>query len=279
MPHRPLLPRIALALIGLGAIVQAGACLDFDRLVVGAASNGGGDPDVVAGDADASSFVDVADADAQTPPQRLFLRGTAQAGPINGSTPLVLPVPPGIQPGDLMLLALASSEMQATAVFMTDGGANEWTHRFALTPKCETGANGTFSVRSRVARANEEPILQLTFDGPSYTERATAILSVWAGTDPSFPIDTEIFAATNDLVAPELVTTAPNAQLVGLFTNARGEGATWIAPAGMTTRASTGLLALFEEPLEAPGPTGSRSALSSGPICGAAAMLALRPSP
>lgn len=263
--------------MGLGAIVQAGACLDFDSLVVGA-SDAGDAPDVVAEDVDAADEPDTQSA------RRVFLRGTAQAGPVPGSTQLILPVPPGIQPGDLMLLALASSEPQAAAEFTTDGGANEWMPRFNLTPECDPakykGSVGTFALRSKVARPNEEPTLRLTFDSPSTAERATAILSVWGGTDPSSPVDTEIFAAAHDLVAPELVTTAPNAQLVGLFTSTKGEGSTWIAPAGMTTRASTGLLALFEEPLEAPGPTGQRSALSNASlVCGAVAMLALRPSP
>ncbi len=278
MPYRPTLaPRIAFVLIGLAALVQAGACLDFDGLAGGAAPFDAG-PDVIA---EVDGSVDAGEPDA--PPRRIVLRGTAQAGPVEGTMPLVLALPPGIQPGDVMLLALVSSSTSAVPVFTPDAGAPEWVSRFTINARCKPDAGpatmGTFTVQSKVATSGEGSVLSVLFDVPSSTkDRAAAILSVWGGTDPTSPIDTEFFAGTDDLVAPGLATTVPNAQLAAFFVNPTTGGAVWTAPAGMTTRASTGYLALFDEPLGAPGPTGPRRPQTTATeICGAAAMLALRP--
>lgn len=184
-----------------------------------------------------------------------------------------------------MLLALASSSSSAVPVFTTDAGTTQWVPRFSLKAQCKPDASsqttGTFTVQSKLATADEGSVLSVTFDVPSSTvDRAAAILSVWGGTDPTSPIDTEVFAGTDDLVAPGLATTIPNAQLTAFFVNTKAGGAVWTAPEGMTARASTGFLALFDEPLEAPGPTGPRAVRTTATeICGASAMLALRPSP
>lgn len=284
MPSRPLLPRVALPVVALGALLQAIACLDFDNLVDGDASTYDPPTDGGSEAADTSTIGDAV-VDANEPSaSRIVLHGKAQAGPIAAENPLVLPLPPGTRAGDLMLLALSSEKSPDKATFSSDGGADAWPIRFSLLAQCSSGAtNGRLQIRTKRVTADEEAVLSVVFDDTTKaTERSSAILTVWRGTDPTSPIDSEVFVSTYRLIAPELDVTAPDAQLLALYFNAMGAGAgaSWTAPPGMVLRASTGQLAVFDQPLSVPGATGSRAAQTSAPdVCGAAAMLALRPTP
>ncbi len=110
---------------------------------------------------------------------------------------------------------------------------------------------------------------------------ASMALIAYRGARAAQAIDASVYAVSNGnpFVAPSVSPTRPNTRLVTLFINDSGSGASWTAPSGMTKHADTGLVAIFDALVPAPGVTGTRSATCTVPGGGVVATIAVAPAP
>jgi hypothetical protein len=101
----------------------------------------------------------------------------------------------------------------------------------------------------------------ITGSGP-----ANGALVVYSGVNPTAPIDVDTgssMVSGNPFAIPPLTTTNPGDILLASLTNVNGAGATWTAPTGMRTVASTGNIGIFDGIQVVAGPVPSKAATST----------------
>ncbi|MEK7765146.1 MAG: hypothetical protein AAB368_02810, partial [bacterium] len=189
----------------------------------------------------------------------------APAVPSSNANPeaqLVLNVPAGIQNGDVMIAAVAESDLGAIAVTAPAG----WN----LIGRTDNGTDISLLVYWRTANA-EPPSYLWTFGA---AVRANGGIVAYTGVDPVNPIDDQAAVTTGsgtNHTAPSLVTSVDNDMLVGVFTLSMGTS--WTAGVmneridvtnggGGVGFKPTTLVA--DEPFGAAGVTGPRTATSAG---------------
>jgi len=180
---------------------------------------------------------------------------------------VTIDVPAAVREGDLLWLALYASVQDVT--LSPPAG---WT------PLADLTGVGIYHVfwLHRTAGASEPGSATFGF-GTNVVH--SAILAAYANVTAGDPLDGQVVANVvgNPFTAASFTTTVPNTLLVLTVANEAGDGETWTAPAGMTMRADTGVLALFDAPAPDAGPTGPREATCSLGGEGSVAFVALEP--
>jgi hypothetical protein len=214
---------------------------------------------------------------------QVVLRASSTASTSAPSTSFTLPTPAGVQPGDLML---------ASVVFRLGGemsiaGPAGWTLVRRDSGSTGGGTSLSQAVYFKFAAVGEPSSHSWTLS--SMTGASGGIVA-FSGIDPASPIDAHSGRYRNypkSLIAPSLVTTAPNEVLVGFY--GISTNAFMIEPpSGMTERletATTGTAYEYQTATEAaeglmaaPGSTGDRTAIASDrPSGGIGQLFALRP--
>ena len=192
-----------------------------------------------------------------------------------GATTLVISKPPGVVEGDFLL---AGVTVRDNPTITAPGG---WT----LVRKDPVLATAiTQAIYYKFAGSSEPPTYTWTF---SSSQKASGGILAYTGVDDTMPIDTSNGATGTgmSMTAPGVVTTVPDAMLVGFFGIARATGIS--PPSGMAERyeePSTGGMAdtrttseAADVPQPIPGPTGNKTATAAQGADWVAQLVALRP--
>jgi hypothetical protein len=205
-------------------------------------------------------------------PTAVVFRSSASAG-TSGATTLAIPTPAGVQPGDVLVGAIA---VRGNPTVVPPAG---WTLLL------NTRGGNTMRELSfvHVVGGSEPPISTWTF---SSSQAAAGGIAAYVGVDPLDPVDVlggQANASSIQVTAPSVTTTGNARLLVGIF----GIGvATALAPpstmlerieVAMGSGRRTVALAMTEEPLATPGATGTRIAVAGVAGVNVGQVLALRP--
>lgn len=211
--------------------------------------------------------------------------GTSSIGPL--STPygraVTVPIPAGAREGDTLVAIVTSGGI------VIDGA---WLLLRNEAASCGT-VNGTSTYTTylavRTLGAVDGGALPLGTISVSDTTW-DAVIVAYAGTAPRSPVDANALVARSDTAiqkadgpppSPSLMASVSGGMLVTFFTSLQGSAATLSTPEGMTPRATSGRIAVFDAPIAASGATGPRqSSAAARSVCGAAAgAVALFPAP
>jgi hypothetical protein len=199
---------------------------------------------------------------------------------ISGTTSVSLPVPSGVQVGDLLLVAYATRKSTVT---ITPPPSSSWNE---IRNDPWDASNLRQAVYWRIATSVDAAGNTYTWGSNDGTSKATGIMAAYRGVDQSAPVhlhDWAKNARTVTVTAPSLTPTRSDTRLIGLFGATDGNTITTGA-AGMTSRkfSTTGTggtdvtLEFDDQRWPSAGATGTRDITLSSTGRGIGQMLALK---
>lgn len=200
---------------------------------------------------------DAADQLTTTAPTPISIVGSATGGDTGSGKTVTLSLPAGILANDQILIA---TTQQSGKTLTTPTG---FTQVASVTSSGSPAAN---TILYRKTAAGGETQVTLTYQN-KFPKAVVAV--VYRGLDPNTPIDVQssaTAAAATAVTAPSLTTTIAGDRLVVFGGSVGNATATsWTAPSGMTSQAqfagqASATAAVFDQPLGAPGATGTRTA-------------------
>jgi hypothetical protein len=209
--------------------------------------------------------------EAETGPPISFV-SASKVDPATNVSAIDVPSPAGVVAGDVVVVGLftdfAASSVQTPASF---------TKLSDLPIVMPTDTHGWWYVH--VVGAAEPA--KTTFSLASSSAFVSAVALAYRNVRVPMPVDVAAYGASQgtSYSAPSVTTTLARTMLVSIHLADDTTGATWTAPAGMTTRAVTGICAAFDRPFSNAATTGPAIATSDRSAGGENALIALAPRP
>jgi hypothetical protein len=193
-----------------------------------------------------------------------------------GSGPVLgVDTPPGVLPGDVLLITLYVGSGEAASAAL--GDPRGWTVGSPLAAV----ACGGFLVwyGHRVAQAGDPMRYEFTFTGKSAIRDTAAALLVYRGVDPARPLAAQHSRPMRqgDFSLPQLTVPVANSRLVAMFVDGFNGGGHWEPPAGTTEVLDAGVFGVFDARQDSPGPSTGGSARPDAGGCGTVMAVALAP--